>query len=112
MYSMKVNGKNICSSIYCLTREFGIVASQRAKKALSNSPGLVDFAVGLVNSVINLSDGQVKSFEEFKLQKNCEIHLLIKTFLGLVEMMFGLVNVSFSLPEWLAEKMTFFAPCF
>ena len=72
----------------------------------------MDFAVGLVTSVINLSDGQVKSFEEFKLQKNCEIHLLIKTFLGLVEMMFGLVNVSFSLPEWQAEKMTFFAPCF
>ena len=71
----------------------------------------MDFAFGLVTSVINLSDGQVKSFEEFKLQKNCEIHLLIKTFLGLVEMMFGLVNVSFSLPEWQAEKMTFFAPC-
>ena len=52
----------------------------------------------------------MKFFEEFKLQKNCEIHLLIKTFLGLVEIMFGLVNVSFSLPEWQAE-MTFFAPC-
>ena len=49
-------------------------------------------------------------FEEFKLQKNCEINLLIKTFLGLVEMMLGLVNVSFSLPEWQAVKMTFFAP--
>ena len=68
------------------------------------------FAIGLVNSVVNLLDGQVKFFEEFKLQKNCEIHLLIKTFLGLVEIMFGLVNVSFSLPEWQAE-MTFFAPC-
>ena len=65
---------------------------QRAKKVL-------DFAIGLVNSVINLPDGQVKFFEEFKLQKNCEIHLLIKTFLGLVEMMFGLVNVSFSWPN-------------
>ena len=52
-----------------------------------------------------------KFFEEFKLQKNCEINLLIKTLLGLVEMMFGLVNVSFSLPEWQAVKMTFFAPC-
>ena len=27
-------------------------------------------------------------------------------------MMFGLVNVSLSLPEWQAVKMTFFAPCF
>ena len=84
---------------------------QRAKKVVSDSPGLVDFAIGLVNSVINLPDGQVNFFEEFKLQKNCEINLLIKTFLGLVEMMFGLVNVSFSLPEWQTVKMTFFAPC-
>ena len=71
----------------------------------------MDFAIGLVNSVINFPDGQVNSFAEFKLQKNCEINLLIKTFLGLVEMMFGLVNVSFSLPEWQAVKVTFFAPC-
>ena len=84
--------------------------AQRAKKVVSDSPGLVDFAIGLVNSVINLPDGQVKFFEEFKLQKNCEINLLIKTFLGLVEMMFVLVNVSFSLPEWQSVKMTFFAP--
>ena len=68
----------------------------------------MDFAIGLVNSVINLRDGQAKFFEEFKLLKNCEINLLIKTFLGLVEMMFGLINVSFSLPEWQALKMTFF----
>ena len=53
----------------------------------------------------------MKVFEEFKSQKNCEINLLIKTFLGLVEMMFWLVNVSFSLPKWQAVKMTFFAPC-
>ena len=85
--------------------------SQRAKKVVSDSPELVDFAVRLVNSVLNLSDGQVNFFEEFKLQNNCEINLLIKTFFGLVEMIFGLVNVSFSLPEWHAVKMTFFAPC-
>ena len=77
---------------------------------MSDRTGLVDFAIGLVNSVHNLPDGQVKFFEEFKLQKNREINLLIKPFLGLVEMMFGLVNVSFSLPEWQAVKMTFFAP--
>ena len=47
---------------------------QRAKKVVSDSPGLVDFAIGLVNSVLNLPDGQVKFFEEFKLQKNCEIN--------------------------------------
>ena len=37
--------------------------------------------------------------------------LLVKKFLELVEMMSGLVNASFSLPEWQAVKMIFFAPC-
>ena len=58
------------------------VSDQCAKKVLSDSPGLVDFAVGLENSVLNLPDGQVKFFEEFKLPKNCEINLLIKRFWG------------------------------
>ena len=48
---------------------------------------LVDFAIGLVNSVFNLPNGQVMFYEEFE-QKN-------KTFLGLVEMTSGLVNASF-----------------
>ena len=39
---------------------------QRAKKVLSSSPGLVDFAIGLVNSVSNLPDGQVMFYEEFE----------------------------------------------
>ena len=86
------------------------IVPQHAKKVVSDSPGLLDFAIGLVNSIINWPDGQVKCFEKFKIQENCEISLLIKTFLGLVEMMFGLVNVSFSLPEWQAVKLTFFAP--
>ena len=47
---------------------------QPAKKVVSDSLGLVDFAIGLVNSVLNLPDGQVKYFEEFNLQKNCEIN--------------------------------------
>ena len=74
---------------------------QCAKKVVSDSPGLVDFAIELVNSVLNLPDGQVKYVEEFILQKNCEINniLPINKFGGLVEMTFGLVNASFSLPE-------------
>ena len=36
--------------------------------------------------------------------------LLVKKLLGLVEMMSGLVNASFSLPKWQAVKMIFFAP--
>ena len=71
---------------------------------------VVDFAIGLENSVLKLPDEKVKFFEEFKLQKNCEINMLIKTLLGLVEMILGLVNISFSLPEWQAVKMTSFAP--
>ena len=40
---------------------------QRAKKVVSDSPGLVDFAIGLVNSVLNLPDGQVKIFRRSKI---------------------------------------------
>ena len=42
------------------------VQYQRARKVVSNSLGIVDFAIGLVNFVLNLPDGQVKFFEEFK----------------------------------------------
>ena len=41
---------------------------------MSDSRGLVDFAIGLVNSVLNLPDGQVMFCEEFKSKKNCEIN--------------------------------------
>ena len=47
---------------------------RRAKKVVSDSRGLVDFAIALVNSVLNLPNGQVKFFEEFKLKKNCQIN--------------------------------------
>ena len=80
------------------------------KKVVSDSPGLVDFAFGPVNSVLNLPNLQVMFFEEFKLKKNCELVLLINKLLGLVEMTFGLVNACFSLPGWQAVKMIFFAP--
>ena len=40
--------------------------TQRAKKVVSDSPGLVDFTIGLVKSVFNLPDGQVMFFEEFE----------------------------------------------
>ena len=55
---------------------------QRAKKVVSDSPGLVDFAIGLVNSVLNLPDRQVKNFEEFDLQKNSEINAAHQNILG------------------------------
>ena len=40
--------------------------SQRAKKVVSDSLGLVDFAIGLVNPVFNLPDWHVMFFEEFE----------------------------------------------
>ena len=55
---------------------------RRAKKVVSDSPGLVDFAIGLVNSVLNLANGQVKFFEEFKLHKNCVINPAYQNVLG------------------------------
>ena len=62
---------------------------------MSDSPGLMDFAIGLVNSVLNLPEGQVKYFEEFILQKNSEINSAHQKIGGLVEMRFGLVNASY-----------------
>ena len=35
---------------------------QHAKTVVAESPGLVDFAIGLVNLVLNLPDGQVEVF--------------------------------------------------
>ena len=42
---------------------------QGAKKVVSDSPGLVDFAIRLVNSVLNLPDGQAKIFRRIKITK-------------------------------------------
>ena len=39
-----------------------VLTVQCAKKVVSDSPGLVDFAIGLVNSVFNLPGGQVIFF--------------------------------------------------
>ena len=39
---------------------------QRAKKVVSDSLGLVDFAFGLVNSVFNLPERASDVFEQFE----------------------------------------------
>ena len=70
---------SVFSRLHCLS-EF--CPKQRAKKVVSDSPGLVDFAIGLVNSVLNLPDGQMKYFEEFKSQKKCEINSAHQKILG------------------------------
>ena len=41
---------------------------------LGRKHSVVDFAIGLGNSVLNVPDGQVKYFEEFNLHKNYEIN--------------------------------------
>ena len=43
-----------------------LVVNQRAKKVVSDSPGLVGFAIRLVNSVLNLPEVQVMFSEEFE----------------------------------------------
>ena len=57
---------------------------------MSDSPGLVKFPFRLVNSVLNLPDGQMMFFEEFKLKKNGEINSARQKAFGPVEMTFGL----------------------
>ena len=42
------------------------INSQRGKKVMSDNLVLVDFAIGLVNSVFNLPDGQVIFFEQLE----------------------------------------------
>ena len=43
------------------------LVGQRAKKVVSDSPGLVDFAIGLVSFVLNLPDGQVLTLGEIQI---------------------------------------------
>ena len=46
---------------------FTLESAHSAKKVVSDSLGLVDFAIGLVNSVVNLPDGQVKFFQGIRI---------------------------------------------
>ena len=46
---------------------FGTNLLQRAKKVVSDNPGLVDFAIRLVIFVLNLPDGQVLFFGEIQI---------------------------------------------
>ena len=55
---------------------------QCAKRVVSDTLGLVDFTIGLLNSVLNLPDGQAKYFEKFNLQKNFKINSAHQKILG------------------------------
>ena len=63
---MTIACEHSCLSSFLTARDVSQERSQRAKKVVSDSPGLVDFAIGLVNSVVNLPDGQVRFFEQFE----------------------------------------------
>lgn len=78
---------------------------QRAKKVVSDNPGLVHFAVRLVYSVLNLPIREVRIFFYGRTVVN-PAHLI---FFWLAEMTFGLVLASYSLPE-LIVKLTFLHP--
>ena len=68
---------------------------QCAKKVVSDSPGIVDFTTGLMNSVLNLP--VINPAHQ-------------KKFFRLYKVTLGLVDSSYSLPEWQTVKLTFFAP--
>ena len=62
-----------------------------------NSPGLVDFAIRLVNSLeLNLPDGHSEVLGVFKLQKDHFNTTHKKMFFRLVKM---LIHASYSLPD-------------
>ena len=46
---------------------------QHANKVMSDRPGLVDFAIGLVYSVVNLSTKQVDFFSEIQISRKTVI---------------------------------------
>ena len=56
--------------------------SQRAKKVVSDSLGLVDFTTGLVIFVLNLTDGQVLFFDEIQITDGLQSILVIKKGFG------------------------------
>ena len=53
----------VCTSLYNYNRGVPSKPSKpNPKKVVSDNLGLVDFAIGLVNSVLNLPDKQAKFF--------------------------------------------------
>ena len=70
---------------------------QRAKKVVSDSPGLVDIAIGPVNSVLTCPTGKLSEVLRNSNYIRTVLSILLiklKRFLELVEMNFGLVHAS------------------
>ena len=64
-----------------ISSEYSIV-HQRAKKVMSDSPGLVDFAIGLVIYVLNLPNGQLLFFGEIQITEGLSSILTTKKGFG------------------------------
>ena len=90
-----------------LNNDSRTVQWQHAKKVVSDSTGLVDFAIGLAEFCSQLKWSFFRNSTDRRTVKSI---LRTKMFWGLVEMTFGPVNSSFNLLEWQAAKITFFAP--
>ena len=84
---------------------------QSVKKVVSDSSGLVDFAIGLVNPLLNLSEGRVKFFGKFKLQKNYNQCCSSKKFWGHLKDYWASTDQQ-KLAQMASHKTSFFAPSF
>ena len=88
-----------------------LLNNQRAKKVVSDSkPGASGFCYRASEFCFLLVQRASDVFKAIRVKEDVKIVPLNKKLLGLVEMTSGLVNASFSLPEWQAVKMIFFAP--
>ena len=74
----------------------------------------MDFAIRLVIFVLNLPDKQVQFWGEIQIAEANQkaIKTQSKRVLGLVEMAYGILHVSYSLSKWQAEKLTFLPPAY
>ena len=75
---------------------------QRAKKVVSDSSGLVDFAIGPVDSVVNLPEGQVKSFRRIKITVLVEKRSLLDLPKGITQKL-SIYNKKF----WDSERISY-----
>ena len=74
------------------------ITKQHAKKVLSDSLGLVNFAIGL-SSVLKLPDGQTTFLQGIQITKEWQSNQVIKKLVFvLAEMTSGQENASYSLP--------------
>ena len=75
---VSTNQKPYVSSLKFCT----VISQQHAKKVVSDSLGLVDFAIGLVIFVLNLPERQVPFLGEIQITEGLQSILLIKKGFG------------------------------